>query len=101
MRIQKYTGLACPDNPARTADYGHFPWEHEPEEIIDDQATMNVFETIEQDDTEYGKDANELREWLIDAILNDDAATDEMLRRCRDLSVVQRMCGEIANDRSG
>jgi len=87
------------DDPSRTADYGYYPHERvEPEEISTDEAVREIFEALHSNGSAYGKTASELKEWLIDAILVDDKATLEMLKRCENLDVVRRMCDCIAND---
>jgi len=87
------------DDPSRTADYGFFPNERgEPVEIPTDEAVSEIYEALHSNGSAYGKTASELKEWLVDAILIDEKATLEMLKRCEDLDVVRRMCECIAND---
>lgn len=89
---------ALNDDPMRVAAPYCAPGEVEPEIISDTAATDTVIDAIERHDSIYGKPATELRDWIIDAILNDAGAQLEMIRRCRDLTVVERACGEIANE---
>lgn len=88
------------DDPSRTADYGHFPWEldSEPEEVSRDEAVMAIFHAIHFKKEAYGKTANELKELLIDALLSDEKATESMLWLCNCLEPVEKACHEIAND---
>src|SRR5690625_3772201 len=86
------------DDPFRVAPPYQAPGEIEPEIISDAIATRIIYESIDTNDGAYGKDADELCDWLLDAILNDESAFRDMLHRCKDMDVIQSTCGEIAND---
>ena len=104
----KYIGLACPDDPARVADYGAMPWERdiEPATISDDEAAHNVMAAIAGNSMSCGMSADALAEEITNldyADLRDlvlaamfpgayPTQTDRARRR------IYELCGRLANE---
>lgn len=86
------------EDPRRVAAPWCAPGEIEPEPISPFEAVATIYDALASDSPAYSKSADELWGYVLDAIFDDRAARLEMLRRCKDLAVVERMCEEIAND---
>ena len=104
----KYIGLGCPDDPARTADYGAMPWERypEPEIVSDGEAARRVANAIASDSMSCGLSADglaeeitnldypELRDLVLAAMFPGayPRQTDRARRR------IFELCGRLANE---
>lgn len=101
MRIQRYTGLGCPDDPARVADYGAMPWERDIEPVtISDAAAVDVItEALTTKRGAYGMTHDELLHNVADLIFNaDDDAIREVIFAARKTDAVGKACGFLANE---
>ena len=89
------------DDPFRVAAPWCAPGEIEPEPISPFEATRVIIDAIKSDEYAYGRSPAELRDWLWDAIINDESAALQAIERCKDLQVIEHACELIANDFGG
>lgn len=111
MRIQQYTGLACPDDPLRVATPGDLKYDGfiEPETISQTEAKLTVMAAIASNGEAYGLTADqwvdeitnlhypEAREMVLTSTLPGvyPAQTDQHRKR------VAQLCERIANEYQG
>lgn len=93
----KCTGIGCPDDPARTADWGHFPDEQDDPETKRGAEVETAMQALTTGQGAFGLSHADLVYSLVDYVFNmDDTSLIHVLSAARNTNAVTQACEFLA-----